>query len=64
MFFMANIRVFLEEIFYALTGAILILFALELAWQRIVLAYFNLNWLLLVWLATGLGLLFFKKQVN
>jgi len=38
------------EMFYALTGALLIFVCLEIFWPGIILAYFNLNYLLLAWL--------------
>lgn len=49
--------IFLEELFYALTGAILLFAFLEMAWPGIILAYFNLNYLLLPWLLNGIIIL-------
>lgn len=45
---------FLAELFYALTGAILIGAILEIIWPGMILAYFNLNYLLLIWLIIGI----------
>ncbi|MDD4900675.1 MAG: hypothetical protein PHS62_00995 [Patescibacteria group bacterium] len=45
---------FLQELFYALTGAILIFTFLEIISPGMVLAYFNLNYLLLFWPIIGI----------
>ncbi|MDP2708641.1 MAG: hypothetical protein Q8O93_01120 [bacterium] len=52
-----NYKYYLQELFYALTGAILIFSLLEIAAPGMVLAYFNLNYLLLVWLIAGIIIL-------
>jgi hypothetical protein len=43
-------QIFLKEIFYTLTGALIILSALELIHPGVVLAYININWVLIFWL--------------
>lgn len=39
-----------KEIFYVLTGALLIFCLMELIHSGIVLAYININWVLIFWL--------------
>jgi hypothetical protein len=50
-------RLITEELFYALTAALLVFGILEFIKPRLVLAYFNLNYLLLAWLIFGIILL-------
>lgn len=47
----------LKELFYALTGAILILVVMELLSPGIVLAYVNINLVLIFWLIVGIVIL-------
>lgn len=54
-------RDFFQEIFYLFSAAGLIFIALEVFWPGLVLAYFNLNWLLPFWLTAGIMVLFLKK---
>ncbi len=57
----------LNEIFYVLTGAIVIFVLIEFTWPGLVLAYFNLNWVLIIWLIVGIVILVFnqeKKEIN
>ena len=49
---------FFRELFYVLTGAILIFACLEIFWPGIVLAYLNLNYVLIFWLVIGIMILF------
>lgn len=44
----------LKEFFYTLTGALVIFILLELSWPGIVLAYINLNFVLIFWLIIGI----------
>mgnify|MGYP001567113296 CR=1 FL=1 len=55
------ISIFIYELFYVLTGAWLILACLELFWPGIILAYLNLNYVLLVWLIIGIIILSYDK---
>lgn len=48
------LTIIIRELFYALTIAVVILAILELFSPGIVLAYFNLNWVLLAWLIAGI----------
>lgn len=49
-----NLIILLEECFYALTAGLVIFVALEIAWPGIVLAYININWVLILWLIIGI----------
>lgn len=57
-----NIRLFSEEIFYALSGFLLISAILEIIWPRIILAYVNLNIVLFLWLINVIILLVISKK--
>ncbi len=46
-----------EEVFYVLTGAVVVFVTLEIIWPGIVLAYININWVLILWLINGILLL-------
>jgi hypothetical protein len=48
---------FIKEFFYVLTAALLIFVCLEIFWPGIILAYFNLNYLLIIWLLNGIIIL-------
>ena len=52
----------LKEIFYVLSGLCAIFFVMELVWPNIILAYININILLLVWLIIGILILVFSKK--
>lgn len=49
---------FFYELFYVLTGAVLIFSCLEIFWPGMVLAYLNLNYVLIFWLVVGIIILF------
>jgi hypothetical protein len=49
-----------REIFYFFSAAIAVFVGLEIIWPSIILAYFNLNYLLVLWLISGL-ILIIKK---
>jgi hypothetical protein len=51
------VRHFLDELFYVLTAAILVFVCWEIFWPGIILAYFNLNYLLIFWLVIGIIIL-------
>ncbi len=46
-----------QEIFYFLGTTLGVFILMELMWPRIILAYFNINWLLMLWLMSGFLLL-------
>ena len=50
-------KIIKQEIFYFLSSAMVLFVIMELLWPRVILAYLNLNWLLLVWLMTSVWLL-------
>jgi hypothetical protein len=49
--------VIIRELFYFFTSLGAVFIILEIIWPNIILAYFNLNWLLVLWLMVGLILL-------
>jgi hypothetical protein len=51
-----------EEIFYVLSGAIAIFVLLEIVWPGVVLAYININWVLIFWLVNVIVILLISKQ--
>ena len=51
---MSLFNIFIQELFYVLLAAILIFVGLELLWPRMVLAYIDLNWLLMGWVVSGI----------
>lgn len=48
---------FFYELFHVLTGAILIFACLEIIWPGVILAYLNLNYVLMFWLIVGIIIL-------
>lgn len=54
--------IILKEIFYTLTGALIIFAILEIIWPGLVLAYINTNWVLIIWLIVGIVILLNRKQ--
>jgi len=60
--FAKNINLISEELFYALTGALAVFIILEIAWPGVVLAYININWVLILWLAIGIVILITKDN--
>jgi hypothetical protein len=52
-----RMRIFWRELFYFFCSLMFVFILLEIIWPNIVLAYFNLNYLLLVCLITALILL-------
>ena len=55
---------FFEELFYVLSGAFLVLSLMEFIWDRVVLSYININWVLIAWLITGIIVLIITKNEN
>ncbi len=52
-----NFNIILKELFYALTGALVIFSVLEIAWPGVVLAFININYVLIFWLIIGIVIL-------
>ena len=59
-----KIDIILKEFFYVLTGALLIFIILEIVWPGVVLAYLNLNLLLIFWLVNGIVIIILDKKYN
>ncbi len=56
-----NILMIISEFFYVLTGSLVVFSLLELIWPGVVLAYINLNWVLILWLFAGIIVLLNRK---
>lgn len=56
-----KINLYLREVFYVLNGAIFIFFLMELAKPRIILAYFNINYLLIIWVLLAIVIVLKNK---
>lgn len=56
-----NQRAIVKEIFFFSSCLLVVLIVLEVLWPDIVLAYFNLNYLWLLWLASGLAVIIKNK---
>jgi len=54
---MENKTIIFEEFFYILTVAMVVFVGLELLWPGVVLAYININVVLLFWLIFGIMVL-------
>ncbi|MFA4941521.1 MAG: hypothetical protein WC582_02915 [Patescibacteria group bacterium] len=59
---MKKINLIFKELFYVLSGALVIFVILEIIWPNVVLAYLNLNWVLLSWLFAGIIILLTEKN--
>lgn len=59
-----NFKIILTEIFYFLSLALAIFFVLEIIIPGIVLAYVNLNWILILWVIIGIIILGFNSNKN
>jgi hypothetical protein len=46
----SKLKIIFQELFYALSSALLIFASLEFFWPRIVLAYINISLVLIIWL--------------
>jgi len=53
-------RIIYQELFYFFSVALALFIVLEIIWPNIILAYFNLNYLVVFWLLSALGQLFKK----
>lgn len=50
-------KIIKQELFYFFSAAVLSGICLEIFWPRIILAYFNLNFLFIAWLVSAVLLL-------
>lgn len=57
-------RIIAKELFYASGSAFLIYFVMEIFWQGIVLSYFNINWVLLLWLIVAILIVLIPNKKN
>jgi hypothetical protein len=57
-----KIKIVIQELFYFFTVALVIFVLMELIRPRIVLAYFNLSWLILAWMLSGLAVLIWARK--
>jgi hypothetical protein len=57
-----KIKIIGQEIFYFLTASLIVFSLMEFIKPRIVLAYFNLSWLVLVWLVSALAVLLIDRR--
>lgn len=57
-------KIILKELFYVFTGALVIFMILELIWPRLVLAYININWVLIFWLIVGILILTLNAETH
>ncbi len=58
----ADKNLIIRESFYFLTALAAVFIAFEIIWPNIILAYFNLNYLIILWFVVGLLLLFQKNN--
>lgn len=56
------IRKIATELFYLLTVMLVVFSVMELVWNRIVLAYINVNWVLILWTINVMVLLILTKE--
>jgi len=49
-----DLAIISREIFYFFTALIILSIGLEIIWPNIILAYFNLNYIIVLWFASGL----------
>lgn len=49
-----DLAIISREIFYFLTALIIAIIGLEILWPNIFLAYFNLNYVIILWFVSGL----------
>lgn len=60
---MNNFKIIFRELFYALTGALAIFIVMEIFWPGAVLAYININYVLIFWLIIGIVVLLHNANV-
>jgi hypothetical protein len=51
---MTLFRLIIREAFFAVSAAVVVLFVMEAVWPNLVLAYLNLNLILIFWLIIGI----------
>lgn len=58
-----KLKEYLQEIFYVLSGTLVIFYLLETVWPNLILAYLNVNWVLILWLFTGIVILVINNKL-
>lgn len=59
---MKNFNLILKELFYALSASLIIFSFFEIIKPKSVLAYFNINWVLILWIVNAILLLVLNKE--
>jgi hypothetical protein len=57
-----NKNIIIQELFYFLSFTVLIFFGLELIWPNFIIAYLNLNYLVILWL--GVAIIYLNSRNN
>ena len=57
-------RIIAKELFYVTGSAFLIYFIMEIFWPGIVLSYFNINWVLLLWVIIAILIILILDKKN
>lgn len=57
-----KINFILKEVFYVLSGAVFLFVLMEVLKPKIILAYFNLNYLLIVWIFLAIVVVIRNKK--
>lgn len=59
---MPHFNKIVKEIFYVLTGTLSVFVLMELVWPGVVLAYININWVLIIWLIVSIIIIVHDKK--
>lgn len=59
----SNIKIISQELFYVLTVVLIIFFVIELLFPGMVLAYININWVLIFWVINVILILVLTKKL-
>ena len=62
MIYGINMRIIAKELFYVSGFAFLIYFIMEIFWPGIILSYFNINWVLLLWLIIAILIILIQDE--
>ena len=57
-----NKNIIIQELFYFLSFTVLIFFGLEFIWPNFIIAYLNLNYLVILWL--GVAIIYLNSRNN
>lgn len=56
------LNIIIKELFYVFTEALMIFCVSEIIWPGIVLAYININWVLIIWLIVSIIIIVRNKS--